>query len=191
MGKKIIITILVIISILGIGYIIARPKIPEWTVQFMVSQIQKDDYAIIFESEEFNRSEEEEFLLRKFLDTMSYEIIGSRIDGNLAFVAVELTLIDIEQFIIDNRQTIMRNAMGNIGGILGSMVVGVGMEEIIIHELATIFQEENVRIPLTMKEVEIPLQRAGLLWEPMIDEEWLDEVLGLNNLEITMESFLR
>ena len=198
MGKKMLITCLVA-SLLGVGYLsVVRPRLPEWTLQFMVNQLERDDYAMIFESglleelegfEAFGTPEEKEFLLRHLLDTLSYEILGSRIEGRTAFVQVDLTVIDLRELILENRQMIVRNAFSNLGGIFGNFMSG-GMEQVIMQELIALLQDETVIIPLQTRKVEVLMERSGIMWEPLITEEWVVSALGLDEFELSLEDLL-
>jgi len=186
MARKILIGIFTLLIILAIGYAIARPRIPEWTVQVIMNQLEEDNYAAVLESEDLNLTEEQEFLLQKALETFSYEITGSRIERKMAYVYADITFVDMAQLINDNRQQLLRNVLGNLGNILSG-----GMEQLIMEELIELLDDETLQIPLLTQSVEIPLEKSGLLWSPLITEEWLKSELGLDELELNqLESSL-
>lgn len=189
MARKILIGIFTLLIILAISYAIARPRIPEWTVQVIMNNLEEDNYAAVLESEDLNLTEEQEFLLQKALETFSYEITDSRIERNMAFVYADITFVDIEQLIIVNRQQLLQNVLGNLGSSIGNLLTG-GAEQLVMEELVKLLEDEALEIPLLTKEVEVPLERSGFLWTPLITEEWLMSVLEFEELDFNLENSL-
>ena len=81
MKKWIWIIIAVLVVVGGVGYIKFQQVFPELTVKVMFDKVQEDDYALILNSDELTLTDQERDLLQSVLSTISYEIKGSRIEG--------------------------------------------------------------------------------------------------------------
>ena len=180
MKRKILIVILISVALLGIGYAVIRPRIPEWTVAHMMGQLDELD----FDAFELGLNEVQEALLRQILErsleNFSYEITGSRIEGRVAYVTLNLTVIDLRQLIINNYQLLLENIQTDLGAILGTIMSG-GIERVVMQELLNLLEDESIETTLTIQKAEIVLERCGLLWNPIFTYEWLLSTLGLDD----------
>ena len=175
---------------LSLGALLARPYMPEWTFKFVMNQIEKDNYAIVFESPEIELDEMQEELLKKVLETLSYEVQGSRIEGDLAYVTVDFTFMDLGQLILNNYQRLIEIVLGDFTDIFDHLMSG-SLEQVMIQGLLTLLEDDGIEIPLMVKEVDVLLERSGLFWTPVITEEWLEAVFELDQLELNLENFLQ
>ena len=183
MKQKILIVVLIISILLGTGYAITRRRLPEWTVTHMMAQLEDMD----FDALELDFSENQEELLRDLLEKVladfSYEITDSRIEGRMAYVTVNLTMIDLPRLVIDNYQILLGNLWTNIdlSSIFG-ILMGDGIEQVVMQELLNLLDDESIEVTLGIREVEIPLERSGLRWNPILTYEWLLSTLGLDDM---------
>jgi len=164
---KKLITFIVVVAILAVGYLLIRPSIPEWTVNFALGQIQDGHYETIIQHADLGPTEAD--LLRHVVRTAEYEVKGSRILGNQAFVTVDLTFMDLQQLVIENHQQLLNNVLGNLGGILGGLLGG-NLAETAMEQLNLLLEEENLVVPLKTREVEVVLDQQFLWFVPNMEQ---------------------
>lgn len=191
--KRKLLTIGIIFAILtillGVAYAIIAPQLPVWTVTQMMDHLEELDIdELELELTELQR-ELFEVVLEIFLENLSYEIIDSRIEGRYAFVTMDLVVIDLTSFILDNYSIIIRNVVPNIASLIIT-ALGGGIEEILIQELLNLLTDEAVELTLTTTQIEIPLERSGLLWIPIITDELLMSMIGIDDLSIGIRDII-
>ncbi|MCL1990839.1 MAG: hypothetical protein FWG67_08125 [Defluviitaleaceae bacterium] len=183
MNKKMLIVSLVVVmlfSLLGIGYAIVRPRLPEWTVGQMMAQLETlelDELAL-------ELTDGQEALFRAlwdiYFDELSYEITGSTIQGSMAYVNMELTVVDLPRLVTHNHKILLANMWSNLGSLFAT-ALNDGFEEVLIQGLLTLLEDDDIEMITTTQAIEIPLEREGLLWVPIFTDELLLSMLGLND----------
>ena len=187
MKRKILIIALIVCILLGTGYAIIRLRIPEWTVTHMMAQLEDMDFDAL--ELDFSGNQEELLidLLEKVIEDFSYEIIDSRIEGRMAYVTVNLTMIDMPRLIMDNYQILLENIWRDIDlSLIFGILMGDGIEQVVMQELLNLLDDESIEATLSTREVEIPLERSGLGWNPILTYDWLLSTLGLDNLVLEL-----
>jgi len=155
-----IMNFILVAAILAVAYLFAKPHIPRWTVMAVLNHLENDQFEEIFLQTDL--SPNEEALLRQALMTADFEVGTSQIIGNQAHVTVEATLLDISQLVLENRQQLLANALGNIGSILSGLFAG-DAADIAIGELLVLLEDESISVPFKTREVVVVLDRQ-ILW---------------------------
>ena len=179
---RLFLIVAVLLSAVSAGYyFIVRPRLPEWTVVQMMDQLDQVGLEDLGFRDELSDVEEELFshLLELVIENLDYEMIDSRIEGQLAYVTVNLETVDTPRLITDNVDIIMSNALSNLDSLFLS-VLGGNMEEAIMQEFINLLADDALTIVMTTQEVEIPLERSGFFWVPIITDEFLLTIIGLD-----------
>jgi len=182
--SKLILIVVILVSLLGIGYaVIVRPRLPEWTVEQMMVQLSELDLELLGLEEDLTDSQAElfEIILEIVMENLSYEITGSRIERRMAYVTMNMEVVDTARLILDNYDIILNNVLSNIGSLIFS-VFGEGLEEVVIGELINLLTDDALTIVMTTREIEIPLERTGFFWTPILTDEILLSMVGLDEL---------
>lgn len=194
--KRLFLTLLLIIAILlaavgGGYYFIIRPRLPEWTVEQMMEQIDELDLDALGLGDGLTESQEELFgiILEKVLDNLTYEIIDSRIEGQMAYVTVSLETIDTPRLVTDNIDIILSNAISNLGNLIMT-ILGDGTAEMIVQEFINLLADDALVVSMRVQEVEIPLERSGFFWIPILTDEFLLSIVGLDESLISLLDLL-
>lgn len=182
MKKWIWVMIAALVVIGGIGYVKFQQVFPELTVKVMFDKVQEDDYALILNSEELSLTVEERELLESVLSTISYEIKGSRIEGQVAYVTVDLTFVDVLQLIINERMTILKQVLTNFFGTIEDILNGRG-QEVIVNTILSLMKDEGIEKPMMSSTIELPLKKEKGFWIPDVTEEWLNETFKIPTQE--------
>lgn len=182
MKKWILIILSIIILIGGIGYVKFQRVYPELTVKVILDKVQEDNYALILNSEKLELTIEQRDLVEGILSTVSYEIMGSKIEGKNAYVTIDLTFVDLEQLIVNERLTILKQVIANLFGTVEDILNG-RVEERVIQTILSLLNDESIEKPMMSKRVELPLMKQKGLWIPNITEEWLDETFDIPDSE--------
>jgi len=184
--KRVLLRLFLIVAVLlsaaGAGYyFIVRPRLPEWTVVQMMDQLDQLELEDLGFGDELSDIEEELFfhLLEMVIENLDYEMIDSRIEGQLAYVTVNLEIVDTPRLITDNVDIIMSNALSNLDSLFLN-VLGGNTEEAIMQEFVNLLADDALTIVMTSREVEIPLERSGFFWVPIITDEFLLTIIGLD-----------
>ncbi|MCL2560572.1 MAG: hypothetical protein FWE07_08805 [Turicibacter sp.] len=185
MKRKILIAVVALLLLLGLGYAVIRPHIPEWVVGQMMAQITELEVAELeFDVEMSDSQHELVVILGDFLlDTLTYDITGSRIEGRAAYVTMNLTFVNIPRLLIDNAQLAIDSVSTDFGFFLNVLFGDINLEELLVDVIGDVLVNDNLRVTMVTQEVEVELERAGLLWQPLITDEWLLEIFGLDNLD--------
>jgi hypothetical protein len=185
MKRKILIATLILAILLSIGYAIIRPQIP----QFIVAQGIDELKAMDFDTLELNalgvnlNENQQELMrgiLRELMEEFSYEIVDSRIEGRVAYVTMNVTVINLSALITDNYQLLFENVWTDLGSIF-EVIIGGDIEQIVMQELLSLLESEDTEITLRTHEVEVLLERSGLLWKPIMTDDWLLSIFGLDD----------
>ncbi len=163
--------VLVAFIILVIGGIFVNRHLPEWMVKGGLAYAKKDDYAIVLESDKMLLDNDQKAVAKQILQTASYEVRGTRIEGDEAFVTVDVTLVDLMQLINDERKTIFKNTLSDWKQTLDDLFNN-RIEGIVIRQLAMVLEETSIK-PMTTVMVEVPFERAYLWWKPVMTEDWI------------------
>lgn len=182
MKKWIWIIIAVLVVVGGVGYIKFQQVFPELTVKVMFDKVQEDDYALILNSDELTLTDQERDLLQSVLSTISYEIKGSRIEGQEAYVAVDLTFVDVLQLIINERLTILKQVLTNFFGTIDDIFNGRG-QDMLVNTILSLMENEQIEKPMMSKTIDLPLKKQKGLWVPDLTEEWLNETFKIPTQE--------
>ncbi|MEO3111301.1 hypothetical protein [Turicibacter sanguinis] len=182
MKKWIWIIIAVLVVVGGVGYIKFQQVFPELTVKVMFDKVQEDDYALILNSDELTLTDQERDLLQSVLSTISYEIKGSRIEGQEAYVTVDLTFVDVLQLIINERLTILKQVLTNFFGTIDDIFNGRG-QDMLVNTILSLMENEQIEKPMMSKAIDLPLKKQKGLWVPDLTEEWLNETFKIPTQE--------
>ena len=182
MKKWIWIIIAVLVVVGGVGYIKFQQVFPELTVKVMFDKVQEDDYALILNSDELTLTDQERDLLQSVLSTNSYEIKGSRIEGQEAYVTVDLTFVDVLQLIINERLTILKQVLTNFFGTIDDIFNGRG-QDMLVNTILSLMENEQIEKPMMSKTIDLPLKKQKGLWVPDLTEEWLNETFKIPTQE--------
>ena len=178
MKKWIWIIIAVLVVVGGVGYIKFQQVFPELTVKVMFDKVQEDDYALILNWDELTLTDQERDLLQSVLSTISYEIKGSRIEGQEAYVTVDLTFVDVLQLIINERLTILKQVLTNFFGTIDDIFNGRG-QDMLVNTILSLMENEQIEKPMMSKTIDLPLKKQKGLWVPDLTEEWLNETFKI------------
>jgi len=188
--KRVILTIVLIFAILlglvGVGYAtVIRPRLPEWTVTQMMEQLSELDLHELGLEEELTASQLElfEVILDIVVENLSYEITNSRIEGRMAYVTLSLEVVDTPKLLLDNSDIIFNNILSNLGLLFFTALEG-GIEGVIVQELLNLLTDDQTIFSMTTQEVEIELERSGFFWIPILTDEFLLSMIGLNDLDL-------
>lgn len=182
---KKLIKALVFLGVLALGlYVFAVPRIPEWTVSIVLGHMKNQGAQQLLQEEGAVMGENETILVQKFLDHLSYEVLGSSIEGDRAYVDVDFTLPDLNRLIEDNWQALSANLLQDIGGVLGALFGG-SIQEAAMGHFVLLLEDPAIEIPLMPYLVTVPLERRHyIFWEPVITDEWIETTFGpLFNLD--------
>ena len=182
MKKWIWIIIAVLVVVGGVGYIKFQQVFPELTVKVMFDKVQEDDYALILNSDELTLTDQERDLLQSVLSTISYEIKGSRIEGQEEYVTVDLTFVDVLQLIINERLTILKQVLTNFFGTIDDIFNGRG-QDMLVNTILSLMENEQIEKPMMSKTIDLPLKKQKGLWVPDLTEEWLNETFKIPTQE--------
>lgn len=182
MKKWIWIIIAVLVVVGGVGYIKFQQVFPELTVKVMFDKVQEDDYALILNSDELTLTDQERDLLQSVLSTISYEIKGSRIEGQEVYVTVDLTFVDVLQLIINERLTILKQVLTNFFGTIDDIFNGRG-QDMLVNTILSLMENEQIEKPMMSKTIDLPLKKQKGLWVPDLTEEWLNETFKIPTQE--------
>jgi len=158
--------VLLPIGILVVAYLLIQPMIPRFTVGFVLGRLEESQYEEIFSQVEL--SVNEEALLRSVLESASYEIVGSRIEGDRAYVSLELTVLDMQELVLENHQQLLTNALGNLGNLL-SGILGGDFADTAKGELVVLLQDDSIARPFQTRELEVVLDRQFLWFVPNLE----------------------
>jgi len=179
---RLFLIVAIILSTASAGYyFIVRPRLPEWTVAQMMDQLDQVGLEDLGFGDELSDVEEELFsrMLELVIENLDYEITGSRIEGEMAYVMVILETVDTPRLITDNVDIIISNALSNLDSLFLN-VLGGNAEEAIMQEFVNLLADDALTIVMTTQEVEIPLERSGFFWTPIITDEFLLTISGLD-----------
>lgn len=195
--KRVLLTLFLIVVVLlgalGAGYyFVVRPRLPEWTVEQMMDQLEELDLDTLGFGDELTEVQEELFgiILEMVIENLSYEITGSRIEGQMAYVTMNLETIDTPRLITDNVDIIFSNVLSNLGGLLLT-VLGGGVEDVMMQEFINLLADDALVVSMTIQVVEVPLERSGFFWMPILTDEFLLSVVGLDDSTLRLlEQFM-
>jgi len=175
--------VVVLLSALGGGYyFIVRPRLPEWTVVQMMDQLDQLHTDDLEFGAELTSSQEELFgiFIEMALDYLIYEIIDSRIEGQMAYVTLDIETIDASRLITDNLDIIASNILSNWGNLLLT-ALGGDVGEAIMQEFINLLTDDALEVSMMTQTVEISLERDGFFWVPILTDELLLSVVGLDD----------
>lgn len=150
-------------------YNVVQFNLPEWTANLILSRLEQTGFEEVFQHEGLDLPPNQELLLQKALATVTHEIIGSRIEGERAYVAVDLTFMDLQQLVEENIGQLLNNAMGNLSTLLSGLIGGEVIDTA-LGELLTLLEDPSLHIPLKTRQVEVVLKRQFLWWVPEMEE---------------------
>lgn len=186
MKKWMLIVVALLLAVGGFGYYRFQQIFPELTVRVILDKLEETDYALLLDSDEVELTEQQREILEIMLDSFDYEIKGSRIEDKMAYVKMDVTFIDIEQLILEQRSNIIKNSIENIWSTLDDLLNG-RTKELLLNTLLTLLNDETISKPMTTKEIEVPLQKENFFWVPQITEEWIKSVFEVDQAEALLE----
>lgn len=186
MRKWIWIVVSLLLVIGGFSYYRFQQLFPELTVRVILDKLEETDYALLLDSDEVELTEQQREILEIMLNSFTYEIKGSRIEGKMAYVKMDVTFIDIKQLILEQRSTIIKNSIENIWSTLDDLLNG-RTKELLLKTVLTLLNDETISKPMTTKEIEVPLQKEKFFWVPQITEEWIKSVFEVDQAEALLE----
>lgn len=155
-----------VVAILVVGYLVVRPQIPRWTVGFVMNQLEENQHEAILEQVETTPNKEA--LLRYILEGLTYEVGDSRKVGSTAYVVLQLNFLDIQELVLENRQQLLTNAIGNLGGLLTDLLSG-DVADSAMGEVVTLLEDDTISRPFRSREVEVVLDRQFLWYVPNLE----------------------
>ena len=99
--------------LLIIGGVYVNRHLPEWMIKGGLAYVQKTDYALILESDKVSLNADQKAVAKDVLQTMTYDVKGTRLLGDEAFVTVEVTLVDLMQLIDNEKEAIFKNTLSD------------------------------------------------------------------------------
>ena len=153
----------IVISALGgmlilAWYFLIMPLIPDQLVKSMIFEWQENGVQL----ETFALNEDELDVLNWLLSTLKFGMVDNEIEGDSAIITVEMQFLDLEQYILDNRDLWIRDMLN-------------------FHQ-RSLQKKEGYVLPSILKETEIRLERKGLNWSIIMTEEWLESMFNLEHL---------
>lgn len=118
-------------------------------------------------------SVEELKVVKKFLNKMSWEILGSVEDGNTATVTVRLTTVDLVPIIKEVAGELMGDAFSSI---LGGQIDEDEMEQKAFKMIDEMLSEKDVKLATNDVELDMTLTEKG--WKIELNESFFGSVLG-------------
>lgn len=177
------VSLLVMVSV---GYVQLRPRLPELTVKFLLEKLEESNYAPILDSDEVELTGEQRELVERMLESFTYEIKGSRIEKRMAYVELDISFIDLEQLIYDQRETLFKNALENFWSTLDHVLNG-RTKDYLMQMLISLLSDESLIKPMKQKVIEVPLQKENVFWVPQITQEWIESVFDLESAKGLLE----
>lgn len=179
----IVVSLLVVVSV---GYIQLRPRLPELTVKLLLEKLEESNYDPILDSDEIELTDEQRELVEQMLESFTYEIKGSRIEGKMAYVELDISFIDLEQLIYEQRETLLKNTLENFWSTLEHVLNG-RTKDYLMQMLLSLLSDESIIKPMKQKTIEVPLQKESFFWVPQITQEWIESVFGLEGAKELLE----
>ncbi|MGL4336846.1 MAG: hypothetical protein ACRCST_08115 [Turicibacter sp.] len=179
MNKKMkyMMIVMLIVGCCGVGFYSYQMALPRLTVSFLLDSLKHSDYdQFELEIMEATKIYERE-LLDSVFSTVDYEILDSSINGNIAYVTLNLTHIDIEKLMTTHYDVVIENSIKNIGSTLADIASG-GIKKFGANACLALLQDERINQPYMTSELTLTLKKVDGMWIPHIDEEVVTSVFG-------------
>ena len=161
--------------LLIIGGVYVNRHLPEWMIKGGLAYVQKTDYALILESDKVSLDTDQKAVAKDVLQTMTYDEKGTRLLGDEAFVTVEVTLVDLMQLIVDEKEAIFKNTLADWKQTLNDLF-NQRIEGVVIRQLALVLEQTSEK-PMTTVTIEVPFVREYLWWKPVMTKEWIEAIV--------------
>ena len=106
---------------------------------------------------------------------MTYDVKGTRLLGDEAFVTVEVTLVDLMQLIDNEKEAIFKNTLSDWKQTLNDLF-NQRIEGVVIRQLALVLEQTSEK-PMTTVTIEVPFVREYLWWKPVMTKEWIESIV--------------
>ncbi|MDE5977285.1 MAG: hypothetical protein K2G70_02305 [Turicibacter sp.] len=172
--KKFLIVIGSIVFLISGGIYVNR-HLPEWMIQVGLLYLEKTDYALVLDNNRITLDEDQTVIAKEVIETMNCEVEGSEIVGDEAFVRISMTLVDLMQLSLNEKERVFQNTLADWQQTLDDLM-NDRLEGIVLRQLALIIDQVQEK-PMKTMVIEIPFEREYLWWCPVVTNEWVESVV--------------
>lgn len=148
-------------------------------------QYNSDDVAIRLSTD----SSVETVLLNKVLPSMSYKILESHIDGDTAFVSLQISNINLDNMLNDYESSLVEQTLKPVQDENEQMAAQIDDFEISL--LVNLIDNPSIKKEYVSQDIELKLHKKEGNWVLEDNEEFFKAIMGYQSDQITFEHLNR
>ncbi len=148
-------------------------------------QYNSDDVAIRLSTD----SSVETVLLNKVLPSMSYKILESHIEGDTAFVSLQISNINLDNMLNDYESSLVEQTLKPVQDENEQMAAQIDDFEISL--LVNLIDNPSIKKEYVSQDIELKLHKKEGNWVLEDNEEFFKAIMGYQSDQITFEHLNR